>query len=73
MSVAFSLHVQKPPSIWLDAGFWPVVTVSAASPAVVYGQQFTGDPATIALANAETIVLQYGPPFGTPPKSPIEP
>lgn len=37
--------------------------------ATVNGTPFTGDPASILLADRETIVLQYGPPFGTPPKS----
>jgi hypothetical protein len=37
--------------------------------ATVDGQPFTGDPASIVFKNAETIVLQYGPPFGAPPKS----
>ena len=40
--------------------------------ATVNGTPFTGDPASIALADQETIVLQYGPPFGTPPKSLFE-
>jgi hypothetical protein len=37
--------------------------------ATVNGDPFTGDPSTIPLVDGETIVLQYGPPFGTPPKS----
>jgi len=37
--------------------------------ATVNGTPFTGDPASIPLADRETIVLQYGPPFGTPTKS----
>jgi hypothetical protein len=37
--------------------------------ATVNGTPFTGDPASIPLADQETIVLQYGPPFGTPAKS----
>jgi hypothetical protein len=37
--------------------------------ATVNGTAFTGDPSSIPLADGETIVLQYGPPFGTPPKS----
>ena len=40
--------------------------------ATVNGTPFTGDPATISLADHETIVLQYGPPFGTPTKSIFE-
>jgi hypothetical protein len=40
--------------------------------ATVNGEPFTGDPASIILADSETIVLQYGPPFGTPPKSPFQ-
>jgi hypothetical protein len=40
--------------------------------ATVNGTPFTGDPASIPLADRETIVLQYGPPFGTPPKSLFE-
>jgi hypothetical protein len=40
--------------------------------ATVNGTLFTGDPATISLADHETIVLQYGPPFGTPTKSIFE-
>lgn len=37
--------------------------------ATLNGTPFMGDPASIPLADQETIVLQYGPPFGTPPKS----
>lgn len=40
--------------------------------ATVNGEPFTGDPSTIVLRDEETIVLQYGPPFGTPPTSPFE-
>jgi hypothetical protein len=40
--------------------------------ATVNGTAFTGDPASIPLADGETIVLQYGPPFGTPTKSIFE-
>jgi len=40
--------------------------------ATVNGTPFTGDPASIPLADRETIVLQYGPPFGTPTKSIFE-
>jgi hypothetical protein len=40
--------------------------------ATVNGTPFTGDPASIILADRETIVLQYGPPFGTPTKSLFE-
>ena len=40
--------------------------------ATVNGTPFTADPASITLADQETIVLQYGPPFGTPPKSLFE-
>ncbi len=40
--------------------------------ATVNGTPFTGDPASILLADRETIVLQFGPPFGTPPKSLFE-
>jgi hypothetical protein len=37
--------------------------------ATLNGTPFTGDPTSIPLADQETIVLQYGPPFGTPTKS----
>ena len=49
-------------------------TVDAAHQitATVNGTAFTGDPASIPLADRETIVLQYGPPFGTPTKSLFE-
>lgn len=40
--------------------------------ATVNGQPYTGDPSTIVLRDKETIVLQYGPPFGTPPASPYQ-
>ena len=40
--------------------------------ATVNGTPFTGDPASIPLADRQTIVLQYGPPFGTPTKSLFE-
>jgi hypothetical protein len=39
--------------------------------ATVNGAPFTGDPSTIVLADQQSIVLQYGPPFGTPPASPF--
>jgi hypothetical protein len=38
--------------------------------ATVNGEPFTGDPSTITLGDQESIVLQYGPPLGTPPTSP---
>lgn len=38
----------------------------------VNGQPYEGDPSQIVLADHETIVLQYGPPFGEAPGSPFE-
>ena len=40
--------------------------------ATVNGETFDGDPSTIPLKDAETIVLQYGPPFGVAPPSIFE-
>lgn len=38
----------------------------------VNGEPFQGDPSTIALRDEQTIVLQYGPPLGTPAPSPFD-
>ena len=40
--------------------------------ATVDGAAFDGNPSDIPLNDEETIVLQLGPPFGTPPGSPFE-
>jgi hypothetical protein len=37
----------------------------------VDGETVTGDPAEIILEDEQTIVIQVGPPFGTPPDSPF--
>jgi hypothetical protein len=37
----------------------------------VNGASYAGDPSAIVLADLETIVVQYGPPFGEAPKSPL--
>jgi hypothetical protein len=39
----------------------------------VDGETVTGDPAEIILEDEQTIVIQVGPPFGTPPDSPFGP
>ncbi|MEX1193712.1 MAG: hypothetical protein WD904_06670 [Dehalococcoidia bacterium] len=40
--------------------------------ATVNGETFAGDPASIVLRDLETMVLQYGPPFGEATGSPFE-
>jgi len=40
--------------------------------ATIDGEAYEGDPAGIPLDDQETIVIQLGPPFGTPPSSPFE-
>lgn len=41
--------------------------------ATVNGEPFSGDPSTIVLADQQSIVLQFGPPFGEAPASPFGP
>lgn len=39
----------------------------------VDGRVYSGDPAAIVLKDKESIVIQFGPPFGQAPQSPLTP